>query len=95
MVTISTSELKRFIASAKHIRDTRVLPIYGYVKMSYSKTKTMLYKSNGHSFVTCEVDGDVKDTGVFIIEEKTLFGFIDYCSGKEIKIKEKKGTIEI
>jgi hypothetical protein len=92
MIKIPISEVKKFIGAAKPIKDTRLLPIYAYVKLSCDGDAGVFYKANGISFVVCDVNAEFKKSDSFLIEEKTLFGFVQYSSGKDLMIS-KKGDI--
>lgn len=92
---ILLEELKRFINAARHIKDTKILPIYSYVKLELTKEGAVFYKSNGHSFVVCPVKAEYKTPEVLIIEEKTLFGFVSFCSAETVTIKQKGNDIVI
>lgn len=86
MITIAVSELKRFFDRSKHIRDNKLLPIYSYVKLVCKKDKSVLIKSNGHSFVVCEIEVTFKKEQTVLIEEKTLSGLVAFTKSSEIKI---------
>jgi hypothetical protein len=94
-MVILLEELRRFINAARHIKDTRILPIYSYVKLELTKERAVFYKSNGHSFVVCPVKAEYKSPEVFIIEEKTLFGFVSFCSTESVTIKRDGKNITI
>jgi hypothetical protein len=86
MITIPVSEVKKFISAAKPIKDSKMLPIYAFVKLVCEGSKAVFYKINGNSFVVCHVEADFKKDETLLIEEKTLFGFTQFSGGKEIII---------
>jgi len=86
MITIPTSELQRFFSSSSDIVDTRMLPIYAYVKLVCSKNGSQLIKHNGNRFIVFDVEADFKKEQTLMIEAKPLFGFVKFCRTKEIKI---------
>lgn len=95
MVIISLPEIKRFIAASKHVKDTRVLPIYAYVKLVFNEKGATFYKSNSHNFVICPVESETEESGTYIIEEATLSGFVNYARTEIITFKRVNGNIEI
>lgn len=95
MIKIPISDIKRFITAAKPIRDTKLLPIYAYVKLHCEGNEGIFYKSNGTSFVVFNVSADFKENQTILIEEKTLFGFVEHSSGKEIKISTKGDIVNL
>lgn len=95
MITIPISEVKKFISAAKPIKDTRMLPIYAYVKLECEGTQGVFYKANGTSFVICQINATFKKNQTLLIEEKTLFGFVHYSSGSEIEISIKGDVVTL
>lgn len=95
MITINTNEIKKFISASKNIKDNRILPIYSYVKLVCSKKNATFYKSNGHSFLIFPIEAVFEKDITVLIEEKTLLGFINATSAKDITIEVKDGKIFI
>lgn len=94
MVKISISEVRKFIGAAKPIKDTKILPIYAYIKLECEAGEGVFYKSNGSSFVVCHVEADmIAKKEAFIIEEKALFGLATFSSGKMISISKEGDSI--
>lgn len=95
MITIKLSEIKKFMSAAKHIVDSKIIPIYSYIKLVCEGEATTLYKTNGTSFVSCDIKSEFKENQVILIEEKTLSGSVEGCSGDEIKIEVKNDKVVI
>jgi hypothetical protein len=96
MITISTKELRRFVSLASHIKDTRLIPIYGYVKFAVKEGKCTIYKSNGHSFIVCPVNAECDQDEVILVEETVLYGYVNNTSREKIKISAdgNKGMLD-
>lgn len=96
MITISTKELNKFITKCADVPDTRLLPIYSYVKLECSKNGSRLIKHNGNRFLVFDVDAEFKNEQTLMIEAKPLFGFAKFSRAAEIKIivDEKKITLD-
>lgn len=86
MVTISISELKRFLNNAKSIKDNKIIPILSYIRLECNEKASTLTKTNLNSFVVTEIEADFKKNVIILIEEQTLSGCVNYSRGKEIKI---------
>lgn len=95
MIMIDDSEIKKFMSAAKDIKDTRLLPIYAYVKLVCEGDCATFYKNNGHSYVSCVVKADFKKNITILIEEKKLFGLVSYGSGQPISFKIKGDDVII
>lgn len=95
MVKIATSELKKFFDYARPIKESRLLPIYQYVKLVCQGDSAILCKSNGHSFVVCQVKAEFKKNITLILEEKKLSGIAINDKKKEITISEEGNAILI
>jgi hypothetical protein len=93
MITISTSELKRFLYHAKNIRDNRILPILSYVKLECKGNSATLTKSNLNSFVVCEIKAEFKKDETILIDQQTLSACVNFGKGKEVKITLKNGNV--
>lgn len=87
MVTLKTSDLRKFVSLSSHIKDTRILPIYGYIKIEVVGNTCTLYKTNGHSFIIFSATEPVSThNDVILIEETILYGFVSNCSATYIDI---------
>lgn len=95
MITIPISEVRKFISAANPIKDTKMLPIYAYVKLVCDGNQGVFYKTNGSSFVVCHVKAEFDKNESLLIEEKALFGFVHNSAGKEIKITKKENSVTL
>lgn len=95
MITIAVAEIKNFIEKSSAIPDSRILPIYSYVKLVCDKTRSYFVKHAGTRFVVFEVDADFKKNETLIIETKPLFGFAKFSRGQEIKISLEGKNIKL
>lgn len=95
MIILSTIEVQRFIAASSGINDTKMLPIYGYVKLICNKEQSCLVKHNGHKFIVFDIDADFKKEQTLMIETKPLFGFVKFSRTKEIKITPNGNNVTI
>lgn len=86
MITISTSELRRFIAASKNIKSSNLLPIYSYIKLVCKKGGVVFYKSNGRSFIKCTVDAECEKEQVLLIDEKVLFSAALFTGAPSVTI---------
>lgn len=94
MITIATSELKRFFDFAKPIKDSKLIPIYAYIKFECDGDTTTLTKTNGHSFIVCQVTAKFKKNITLLIDEKTL-STVALSKGETITIKQEGKNILI
>lgn len=95
MITIAIKEIKRFMDKASHVMDTRMLPIYSYVKLVCTPERSYFEKHNGGRFVVVDVEVDTAKEETFIIETKALFGFVQFCRASEIKISQKGNNVKL
>lgn len=96
MVKIKTSSLKKFLDAAKAIGDNHLIPIYAFVKLECLNGKAKMYKSNGNSFVVCEIDGvEFKGDQTFLINEQTLSVAVSYSTVDTITLKVQDSSIVI
>jgi DNA polymerase III sliding clamp (beta) subunit (PCNA family) len=86
MVTVSISELKKFLHNSKYIKDRRVLPILSYVKLQCVGERAALTKSNLNSFLITEIDAGFNDDCTILIEEQSLVGCVNFSRKDEVKI---------
>lgn len=102
MISISTIDVNRFITASSFVPDTKMLPVYGYVKLVCKKDGSYLVKHNGHKFLVYQIDAEFKKEQTLLIETKPLFGFVKYSrttqilltpNGKSVKITDGDRTI--
>lgn len=86
MIKIKTKELRRFISLASHIKDTKLLPMYGYVKIVVKDGACTIYKSNAFSYIIAPVEAECGADEVILVEEVVLFGYVGATSRDEISI---------
>lgn len=86
MITISISELKRFLNNAANIKENRMLPILSYIKLECKGKSATLIKTSLHSFVIAEVEAEFKKDETILIEEQILAGAVNFSKGSELKI---------
>lgn len=86
MIIIPISELKRFIANSKNIKDSKILPILSYLKIECKGTSTTITKTNLNSFVVSEIECDFKEDQVLLIEEKVLAECATFSRGQSLSI---------
>lgn len=89
MITISVSELKKFMSHSKNIRANGILPILSYVKLECIGKNATLTKTNLHSFVVVDIEADFKNDETILIEEQTLNSCVNFSKGDSIKIEVK------
>lgn len=103
MILLPTAEIKKFISSSSVIADTRMLPVYGYIKLVCKKSGSHLIKHNGHKFLVYDIDAEFKKEQTLLIETKPFFGFVKYSrspgiyiepNGKTVTIKDDERTIK-
>lgn len=95
MITISVGEIKKFIDKCSPIPDSKMLPVYAYVKLVCGKDRSFFMKHAGTRFVICDVDVDFKKEQTVIIETKTLFGFAKFSRKDEIKITVEGNNVKL
>lgn len=102
MITISTADVNKFVSACSFVPDTKILPVYGYVKLVLKKTGSFFVKHNGHRFFIFHVDAEFKKEETLLIETKPLFGFVKFSrtskifitpNGKSVKITDGDRTI--
>jgi len=86
MVTVSISELKKFLHNSKYIKDRKVLPILSYVKLQCVGERAALTKSNLNSFLITEIDAGFDEDCTILIEEQSLVGCVNFSRKDEVKI---------
>lgn len=86
MIVIKVSELRKFLASAKAIKENRLLPILGYVKLECEGDSARLTKTNLHAFVVCEIKADFSENVTMLIDEQVLSVAANYSKGDELRI---------
>lgn len=95
MITIQTSQIKKFISASEGVSDSKMLPIYGYVKLVCRKDGSYLIKHNGHRFVVFDVDASFKEEQTIMIETKPLFGFVKFSRTENIMISPNGMNVKI
>lgn len=95
MITIPTESLKRFIDASSGVPDTKLLPIYAYVRLECKKNGSTITKHNGHRFVVYDVEAEFKKEQTLMIETKPLFAFTKFCRTDEIKIIPNGLTVKL
>lgn len=86
MIVIDISELKKFLQSAKNIKDRNILPILSYIKLECKGGVAKLTKTNLDSFVTSEVEAAFKGEHTVLIDEKTLSATVAYSETNLLSI---------
>lgn len=92
MVTISTSEIKRFLSHASNIAEKRTLPILSYVKVECNNGVCTLTKTNLDSYCVVEVEAKFKKDQIILIDRTTLEASV-IGDSKEVKISIEKGNV--
>lgn len=95
MISIPTSEVKRFLAVSTDIPDTKILPVYGYVKLVCKRSGSFFVKHNGHRFMVVDIEAEFKKEQTLLIEAKPLFGFVKFSRTLEITITPNGKSVKI
>lgn len=93
MTTIPIKSLKIFKGRAAKISQNKILPICSYLLFDFKDGECSITKSNSKSFVqeTVSAGGE----GKFLIDEKSVFDFIDYNKGELLSIQHTGTVIKL
>lgn len=94
MIKIKTAAVKKFLDNAKQIRDSKLLPIYQYVKISVKDGVLKFYKSNGNSFLIFD-GGEIKGKDVSVLVNENTLSVVVSSALEEITIDVKGDCVVI
>lgn len=84
MPTISIKSLKFFKTKAVKVPSSKVMPICSYLLFDFKDGRCSITKNNSKAFVSETFDANGE--GKFLVDEKSVFDFIDYNKGDILTI---------
>lgn len=86
MITIPTSEIKRFLSQANFLKGNNAIPILDYIKIDHRRNGTTMTKTNLESTVIADVEADGKEECVLAVQANALAAVVNTTFSDSIKI---------